>query len=65
MTLEELERFKAKFHKNFIATLTSSKFKYPPDTKDEAMFKWMVTGVIFDRTVEDCKSLKRNKILNK
>lgn len=63
MTLEELERFKTKFHKNFIKTLTSPKFKYPPDSKEAAMLQWLVVSVIFDSTVEDCKTLKRNKII--
>jgi hypothetical protein len=63
MTLEELERFKKKFHVNFIKTLTSSQFKYPPDTKSEAMIKWITTSTIFDSTVEEYKKLKRNKLI--
>ena len=53
ISIDELMKFKIQFRKNFISTMTDTRFKIPADTKNEAWIKWGEIGVIFDATIDD------------
>lgn len=61
MTTQEWNKFKAKFRKEFIATLTSPKYKFPPDSKPTALFKWMDVSIVFDGVMNEFKKPKGSK----
>lgn len=48
-----LIKFKIKLRKNFISTMTNTRFKIPADTKSAAEIKWLELSVIFDSTIDD------------
>lgn len=51
--VDELMRFKTKLRKNFVSTITDTRFKIPADTKIEALIKWLEISIIFDSTIDD------------
>ena len=53
------EKFKNKFRKNFISTLTSKKYKIPADTELEANIKWIEVSIIFDSTLEQMQKKRK------
>ena len=53
ISIDELMKFKIQFRKNFISTMTDTRFKIPADTKNKALIKWVEIGVIFDATIDD------------
>ena len=52
MQKEQLDKFKQKFYKNFISTLTSREYQIPANTKQQATLKWLEVSIIFDNTVK-------------
>jgi hypothetical protein len=53
MSEEWLNKFINKFHKKFIATLTSTQYKIPADSKQEATLKWIEVSIILNNTLEE------------
>lgn len=49
---KELFKFKQKLRKEYIDTLTSSQYKYPPDSKELATVRWITVSVVFDCVVD-------------